>query len=441
MKRMRANRSVQSRRKRQTHSYAHLAVAVVVVVAFSAFKWRMHDSAPMDWLRQQGFLILHKSLGLNDPRSRPLPVVLVDISRIEKRPESRYPGESPLTNFIRGKSFTDRRIIAELVRRVAGFGPRAVAIDIDLSPELDGTEPPPYHFELLELCHRLGTNGVPVFCGVGRAAGFRPGAWLGVEEYRSNAALTLRLPGNNSVMPSEIRHVSSGESLQAIGRKLADEYLRANPVPRKMPRLVKFLATAEREVAVEGVRNWKIQGFYVNYHFLGVLTNKSVGWIPAEEIVASTPGTPEDHSLNSVFRGKVVIFGEARGGETFDVACVPGGREPIPSVFLHGCATSTLISSPLTEMASLPGLLLSFFISAGFILFRERVVQRLTSRITHAAGEVLVNAAAVTTALLIAFALALRYNLLWLDVAAACVVFCLETYMMIFLLGIHWNKP
>ncbi len=428
-------------RHERRHRYVHLGLAFGVVMIFSLVKWLAHDSIAMDWLRQQAFLAVHHWLRLGNDQIKPPPVVLVDISRVPRHAESAYPSNTPLAGLVRGKSFIDRRLLSNLIRRVAALQPVALAIDVDLSPEFDGTEPPPYHLELLEDCRRLTIEGTPVFCGVGRSAGLEPAAWLAGSEYKEQAVLSLRFPGSNALMPSEITRKRDGEKLLSISQRLADRYFAGRRSRPDIPAWLGWAVLPQREVRMPGVTECTIRGFYVNYHFLNILTNETLGWISAERVLSTEPGSPEERSLAEKFKGRTVIFGDARMSETFDVAGTPGQPEPIPGVYLHAAATCTLISSPLSELKSFYGLVLSFLISAGFILLAQKIQRQSKGRISSAAGELLINVFAIVGALGLAIVLAAWVHVLWLEVIAACVVFCGEFYAIILLSDIRWTRP
>jgi hypothetical protein len=103
-------------------------------------------------------------------------VVVVDIRRLET--------EGPP-----GRRITPRKPLLDLVTAIAEHEPRAIGLDIDMSPDeqgyMDGLYDPFYFREFLRI---WAQRCVPVFVGVHRTRGEDPEVWLGNEEFAPLAA-------------------------------------------------------------------------------------------------------------------------------------------------------------------------------------------------------------------------------------------------------------
>ena len=102
--------------------------------------------------------------------TRDCPVVVVDITAIP----STTPGRSiPWTS---GRYLTDRKLLADLINKIAAEKPAAIGVDLDFSPDYDPVSPPglppEYHGgptddpQLFDLCLQLARQGTPVYLGI-----------------------------------------------------------------------------------------------------------------------------------------------------------------------------------------------------------------------------------------------------------------------------------
>jgi len=234
-----------------------------------------------------------------------LPVFVVDMSKI--------PG---------GKdSVTLRADLRNLIEAIVKQRPKAVAIDVDFSPDekgwRDDNDPAFFNF-CLDISKQ---TGIPVFLGVYRTRMALPDTWLGSAKYK-DLAVDIMFPAEVFRVP--LKFPRSGQ-LPALSAALADAYAKPDALPEP-PQWLKRVVKRPQE------------GILVNYSKLDQIKHET---LPLTNPTCVTEfGRP-------FFDGRMVLIGDATGA--LDHRYVPGRFETAPGVYVHACAAYTLAKEPLYE--------------------------------------------------------------------------------------------
>jgi hypothetical protein len=255
--------------------------------------------------------------------SQRLPVVIVDISDI--------PG---------GKdSVTPRQDLMDFIEAVVEYKPKAIAIDIDFSPDIYGWkhyEDPDFFDFCLGVCKK---TGIPIFLGVHRTKQSSAETWLGLEKYK-DLACDMTLPWEAVKVP--LASAASGQ-LPTLGAALANAYMKS----KGMDGPPKWL-----RISLEN----PLEDTLVNYSKLDQLDQQKIRLEPGEAAKFASVD----------FADKMIIMGDATLAT--DHRCIPGRLEPMPGVYVHACTAYTLAIEPLYELNSLSKLCADFAVAMLFIL-------------------------------------------------------------------------
>jgi len=327
----------------------------------------LHKSPVSFWLSQQAYTFLQSHIALD--RIPESPVVIVDLSHLRST-NSLSPIESVPGIFYRSTvDFTDRPALQLLVQKLARCDPSCIGIDVDFSPtSADGNDgrPAPGQIEFLDSCLNLKSplgRSIPVYLGVMRTMHLKPEAWLDSKEYIPLAAAIARFRGRSSHMPFEIHANAEGTSISSLSKSCAEAWFKSHS--RTAPQPPKWLLQSESTEHIEGLSEecWA-SAFPVDYYStLPQIENSKVF---AEHILL-TDKQPAD--LHEKLRNKIVLIGDATRGESFDTVTVPDEPDPVPGIYMHACAATTLISKPLYEINTTAGFVISFLISAAIAFF------------------------------------------------------------------------
>jgi CHASE2 domain-containing sensor protein len=277
-----------------------------------------------------------------------IPVVVVDIGDV--------PG---------GKAgqVTPRGRLQDLIKAIVEQRPRAVAVDIDFSPNENGwvTDDDPDFFDFCVKTAR--DKGVPIFLGVFRTKAEGPDTWLGSERYRELAVALVARGEDTSRVPLWVKAEGASETLPSMSYALAKAYRETLPQPP--PALSNVVVpntdfhdgeSPHSHEALKTAGDFVYADTLVNYSKLDMLESGALTTISPASVAES----------RAKFHDKLVIIGDAT--QYLDPFVVPGRSTPVGGVFLHACATYTLVREPLFELSHSFRLLLDFLISAIIIL-------------------------------------------------------------------------
>lgn len=412
-----------SRRKKESLFY-HTILVVVVVTITTLLKVTFHKSAPLEYLRESAFILLHPLI--KTPESVKTPVVIIDIA-------------DPSRLF--DPSETSRTLLKGLVSKLAAMEPACIAIDVDFSP--DGNDPPKGNEEFLYFCYTLESpitttktnNRIPVFLGIARSVGHPREAWLGNPNYYSLCASIRRFPGLNVTMPSLLTFTHDGASLPSLGYAMALAYASRNGVKSLQQGNGETLNLGEPD------HHCTIRQTLVSYKMLERLQSLPENQISPEDLL--NPNTKSGNiarvknaELISKVRGKAVLIGSSN----LDKARVTSRPEPIPGFYLHACQACTLIQTPLSELPVFSGALLAALIVLVMLFVDCTLIHRVMHGWNSSSREIVVSCTNLFLVFILMVCLAYFLSFLWLDAISAAFAIIIETYLLVFTNGIFSRK-
>jgi CHASE2 domain-containing sensor protein len=269
-----------------------------------------------------------------------LPILVVDISNIPGGKDQPTPRE------------TLRAIIEEMARQ----GAKAVAVDVDFSPNEDGwiTDDDPKFFDF---CLKLGRDGgVPVYLGVYRRRTDTSEAWLGLDKYKELAAAVAIQRDDVSRMARWVQSSGVPERLPTLSAALAETYQRSLPGPPKWLEGAVEITNDNLHGVERQIGEIRFAEAPVNYSKLEQIEHETLTTISPTSVAEA----------GELFRGRMVLLGDAtRFTDPFNV---PGRARPVGGVYLQACAAYTLAIEPLYEFRARARLVLDLTISL-LILF------------------------------------------------------------------------
>jgi CHASE2 domain-containing sensor protein len=270
------------------------------------------------------------------------PVVVLDISTI--------PGG-------KGNVVTRRSALKEILQELVNQKPRAIAIDMDFSPGLNGwmDKDDPSFFQF---CQKQQERGVPIVLGVFRTVSQKPDAWLGDEEFKNLAADMTIDARDTSRMRLWVQY-GEVQPLPSISSALVKkEGIPLMPPPRWLR-----LFLQERVQVVKDPNEQFTSGLVlVNYSKLEALQSESLSTVSKQSIA----------DLGQRFHNKFVIVGDA--SDSTDTFLVPGRFVPVPGVYLHACNLYSLTVEPFFELKKSFRLAVDF-LSAFLVLLSVAIIR------------------------------------------------------------------
>ncbi|HEV7373964.1 MAG TPA: CHASE2 domain-containing protein [Pyrinomonadaceae bacterium] len=265
-----------------------------------------------------------------------LPVVVVDISKMR----GGKAGEA-----------TPRDQLKALTEAIAREHPRAIAIDIDFSPDGQGwiVDDDDQFFDHCLWLKKM--RGVPIFLGVHRTMAEPAYVWLGAEEYQGLAVALIAYP-DTTRLPLWMQ-VKGETRLPTLSTALAEAY-RGGRLPEP-PKLIRWAIETRTERHADTDYSSGPQlimaNALVNYSKLEAIKLSTLPIISPESIAES----------GRLFKDKMVIIGDVdKATERYNVI---GREETVPGVYLHACAAYTLVKEPLYELNQWVRIFLDFLIS------------------------------------------------------------------------------
>jgi CHASE2 domain len=403
------------------------------------------DTAVAKDLEMRGYRGLHIAPKASRNRCAEPCVVLIDISGLP--PEAS--GGSPRSN----PAATSRKKLTRLLRKLtSGSKPRAIAVDIDFSPEGQQyvTQDDP---DFLTFCKSLEGEGVKVFLGVERTAGNAEAAWLGHADFSSLAA-AITLPADTDAISSGGTPAPYPVEIPFLGGEV--------PKEARAPRGLRSLGVALASVVEPHIESllldehswWfepttervlvfgrPISEFAIDPRFASRLERNALTTIWHGDDEPEITGHALSGSWQAAVDRKLVLVG--------DVNTPPDSTDRFPlvttftkthqsGVVLHGSAAMTLLDSPLRVLthasrvvmdlvtALLSGALVAVLKSAGFPKRAVLVLPVVAVVIVMLTG-------------LLAVGLASRFGILWLDwIVVAIVVAFHEAVEKRAKTAMHW---
>ncbi|AET95237.1 hypothetical protein BSFA1_79680 (plasmid) [Burkholderia sp. SFA1] len=241
-------------------------------------------------------------------------------------------GSGGLLNGFQVSAPTDRARLTEIIDALANVHAKAVAVDIDFSPNsggfIDRQNDPTFFSHCLEISNRT----MPVFLGVFRARNFPARNWLGLPKY---APLAVDLGSTDTSERFTETHRAlvvpvRSQQLPSLSYALAQRYDHSLP---GLPSWLGYFLRPTEESAESG------EGQLVNYGKVWALkTQRSVALTRSAILGAAAD-----------FEDRVVVLGDVTGPHAeSDSINWPFGLE-FPRVLYHASAFYTYTKAPLYE--------------------------------------------------------------------------------------------
>lgn len=299
------------------------------------------------------FEVLQKQLSPFNPDEE-LPVVVVDISDIRESKD---------------KEVIDLEKLKEVVTAIAEQKPRAIAIDVVLTPEPDAENQKDSseatkkklkenYFKFLDFCLQKikQEKGIPIFVGVGERTADKPEEWLGNEKYKEMAATIIIPKEETTRIPIWFKASPESEKLFSLSAALAKASQKIH-LPSGLAWAVvsadEEFPSTERHLQ----ENMEYADALVNYSKLEAIQQNKLLTISETSVKES----------GEKFRHRMVILGDGTKEKAVDTFIVAGRKEPISGVYLHASAAYTFAREPMYEFKFLVRLLLDFLLSACII--------------------------------------------------------------------------
>ena len=226
-------------------------------------------------------------------------------------------------------------------------------------------------------------------------------------------------------MPVETQANPAATNLPSLSKSCVaawlDNHHRAAPRP---PRWLGTLVEGESKEYVAGLTNeCLVTAVPVDYYStLPAIENSR---IPAEDLLLHKKSATD---LRKQLDGKIVLIGYATRLESFDTVSVPNEPDPVPGIYMHACAATTLISKPLFEINAPAGFGLSFLISFAIAVCVFKLRAKFAEHEMKVLGYefLLVVAAMLITCFLIAVPLVAHLGVLWLQVTSVWLFLVIE---------------
>lgn len=271
-------------------------------------------------------------------------ITLIDISALKPQPLAGRP--DPVT---------PRAPLRTIVLAVANHRPKAIAVDIDFSPDERGYVHPDDP-DFMEFCLRLReASGIPIVLGVGRRSIWPTADWLGDVKYQQLAAAMI-IPNDLRRQPRSIR-VAAGVTLPSLGAAIV-------PPAQSTSSGAQFLHNGLRaagliaQFSARDREEFTADEFLVDYSAMPLFEEFST--ISAEGV----------GSFGSHLEDRIVIIGDGRENNS-DMYTVMGAS--YPGMFLHAAAAYTLMHRPLYEVTH-RGRILMTTVLLGLVLVPVAVI-------------------------------------------------------------------
>lgn len=230
---------------------------------------------------------------------------------------------------------TPRTPLRTILLAVANHRPKAIAIDIDFSPDARGYVHPDDPV-FLDFCLRLReARGIPIILGVGRRSVWPTPEWLGESKYQPLAA-TMIIPNDLRRLPHSIRAVAGAAALPSISAAIVGPPSRdASSLAQSVRNGLSAMGLIE-QFSAHDRKEFTVDEFLIDYSAITTFTQ------------FSTLSEAGINAVGSHLKDNIVIIGDGRGNNAADMYTVMGTS--YPGMFLHAAAAYTLMHRPLYEV-------------------------------------------------------------------------------------------
>lgn len=361
------NNVVQQTRRRCWKSLLLGLLATVVLLSVTQILEHLKyaqffDSLAYKWL----------TWGMSSFTGSSLPVVVVDIHEL--------PG---------GKDGpTPRGELRALLETIVAAHPRAIAVDIDFSPDVKGWMTPddPAFFDFC--LDTMDRTDIPVLLAVYRSRHAAPKPALGLPQYQRLAAVGMgrRDDATRAVRWVGLQHSASG--LPTLGEALAQATKGYAPGFSSDSRFLEPVAPTD--------------DILVNFSKLDELKTQTIPWKRGASIASAT----------ARLKNRLVILGDAENST--DNFIVPTETDVVPGVFVIASTAYTLVGEPLFELkpavrVTLDAVISTFLICGLCYLCRTRKTEAAKRQAFWFITTT------IFLVLFLGFALVRELSIMWLD--------------------------
>jgi CHASE2 domain-containing sensor protein len=365
------------------HFVKHLAIGIVATLLLVSCNVAFEHTDPGHTADLKAFEYLQHVLSpITDSK---LPVIVVDIGLL--------PG---------GKDRpTPRDKLKELLVAIAQKQPRAIAVDIDFSPNEYGwilPDDPDFFDSCLELSAK---RQMPIFLGVFRTRQEHPDTWLGLARYQSLAAAGLANSDDVRKLPRWIASDGDVPALPVIGQALAGALQTAEPKPPTWIRGVLEEAEKKRDGATFATIDT-----LANYSKLKQLRAEHMTFANAKSVA----------DVGEALRGKLVLLGDVTAAT--DTFVVPGEARPVQGVYLMAVSAYSIAFEPLYEFTFAFRVALDIGISMTLVIGLWLISHRTSNMALRRKRRGWFLFIAIVICFAGGFALVRYAGILWLDFSA-----------------------
>jgi len=402
-----------------------IIIGIIVTGVLLAFKMIIDHTPVGHRLDLLAYQVLHGQFAPFDTAKRP-PVVVVDTSNI--------PG---------GKDApTSRLSLQHLVDAIAEKTPRAIAIDIDLSPDENGwkvkktVRDAQGHITTLgdpdffDHCLLVGQGRredlsykqpVTIYVGVYRTIAEPPESWLGLDKYKDLAVALIGRKEDLTRMPQWVmRPGEHSERLRTLSAALSKSYVqkeeRGLPGPpgwlEWMLTVMPYQITPTQQDVISGSQLPAVSGF----EYASSLVNFSkLEEIEREDLSCTSDGDPGD--LGDKITDRMVILGDiASATDKFNL---PVRSEPVPGALVQACAALTFATDPVYEFKTSVQIGLDIIVSGLLIWLLARDDQEEDSEDGKKQSRILV--CTILGVLIVGIVLVRWLYIMWFDFIAVAI--------------------
>lgn len=375
-------------RHRRRKIVSDFVIGVLITILLVSAKIAVEHTYLGHRIELLAYEFLHRRLSSFDP-SAPLPVVVLDISKLSG-------GKDGTT--------TSRQQLQTMIDALLETEPRGIAIDHNFSPDrksgLWRSKDDP---DFLDHLRAKTTSDIPIYVGVisENVAPGEPDLWLGSKEFRELATYMDINDEDTTKVPLWVR--CGSEKVYSISGRLAQSMPHTPQPPRLLRPIFRDLAQEEQECGEQCRCAYTL----VNYAKLEAMQAQSLPIITADAI----------KNAEDKFHERFVLLGDGKLTRAQDPFVVVGRTTPVTGVFLHATALYTLVSEPLylfTESARVAiDLLLAILILSLVGILRWRHLND-ENFVYHQREKVLIWLA-VATVFIVGILLIQWLHIIWLD--------------------------
>jgi CHASE2 domain-containing sensor protein len=385
--------------------FIDLMIGLAAITFLLAAKLYVEHTYIGHWLDARGYEVLHTFIPPFEPDDD-LPVAVVDISDLKRDPNGTTPANS----------------LREIVEALVASRAKAIAIDIDFSPQVDPQNPAGAGLrdendpEFFEFLHEQKKGGVPVFVGAYNI-GAEPKSWLGLEKYQDLAAEMTLFDEDTTQVPRWL-NCGRGEKLNSISNALAEASAQRTAPPALLKGLLVDPEASEnlQQTIKEATGGEQVpcqRAFtFVNYAKLELIQRVTLPATDGNAILSF-----KDEEGRSRFERKLVIIGNTQRGKASDCFVVLGRFKPISGAHIHASAAYSLVDEPVYKfkhwVTILLDALLGLFIVIGVLYVRWR--HRDDARFSLHLWEGRFILFSILLTLLAGFIFVRFFHVLWLD--------------------------